>query len=158
MQREVLAEAAETLWAPNWLQREAEAEAGLEAADAGSDEEARRVAGWHAALLRGCGRRRLGFDEDREDDSYWGDPIKVLHHVRGSGEELAKQGGCEQVQELGLRCSGVKAQQLTEVLPGFTRLKTLDLSHNQLGAADASAIASVLKTMQISSLECVAQP
>ena len=116
------------------------------------------LARWHAALLRGCGRWRLGFRELRKDDSYWGDPIKVLHHVTGSGEELAKQGGCEQVQELGLRCSGVKAQQLTEVLPGFTRLKTLDLSHNQLGAADASAIASVLKTMQISSLKCVAQP
>ena len=123
------------------------------------------LARWHAALLRGCGRRRLGFDEDREDDSYWGNPIKVLHHLKGSGEELAKQGGCEQVQELCLRDAGdVEAQQLTEVLSGFTRLKTLDLgieqpvSSNQLGAAGASAIASVLKTMQISILECVAQP
>ena len=47
---------------------------------------------------------------------------------------------------------------MKEVLPGFTRLRTLDLTMSQLGAAGASAIASVLKTMQISSLECVAQP
>ena len=48
--------------------------------------------------------------------------------------------------------------QLKEVLPRFTRLKALDLSRNALGAAAASAIASLLKTTQISSLKCAAQP
>ena len=58
----------------------------------------------------------------------------------------------------GLDWGEAEARQLKEVLPRFTRLKALDLSRNALGAAGASAIASLLKTMQISSLECVAQP
>ena len=29
--------------------------------------------GWHAGLLQRCGRRILGWDEEREDDSYWGE-------------------------------------------------------------------------------------
>ena len=47
-----------------------------------------------------------------------------------------------------------EAKQLEGVLPHFTQLKTLDLSSNKLGAAGASAIASLLKTTQISSLKC----
>ena len=47
---------------------------------------------------------------------------------------------------------------MKEVLPRFTRLKALDLSRNKLGATGASAIASLLKTMQISSLKRAAQP
>ena len=58
----------------------------------------------------------------------------------------------------GLSWGEKEAQQLKEVLPRFTRLKALDLSRNALGAAGASAIASLLKTTQISSLKCAAQP
>ena len=58
----------------------------------------------------------------------------------------------------GLSWGEKEAQQLKEVLPRFTRLKALDLSRNALGAARASAIASLLKTTQISSLKCAAQP
>ena len=62
----------------------------------------------------------------------------------------------------GLGWGEKEAQQLKEVLPRFTRLKTLDLTDNKLGAAGASAIASLLKTtqlgVQISSLKCAAQP
>merc|ERR1711939_617580 len=52
----------------------------------------------------------------------------------------------------GLGWGEAEAKQLTVVLPHFTQLKTLDLSSNKLGAAGASAIASLLKTTQISSL------
>ena len=58
----------------------------------------------------------------------------------------------------GLDWGEAEARQLKEVLPHFTRLKALDLSENKLGAAGASAIASLLKTIQISSLKCAAQP
>ena len=58
----------------------------------------------------------------------------------------------------GLDWGEAEARQLKEVLPRFTRLKALDLSNNKLGAAGASAIASLLKTIQISSLKCAAQP
>ena len=58
----------------------------------------------------------------------------------------------------GLGWAEAEARQLKEVLPRFTRLKALDLSDNALGAAGASAIVSLLKTMQISSLKCAAQP
>ena len=58
----------------------------------------------------------------------------------------------------GLDWGEAEARQLKEVLPRFTRLKALDLSRNKLGAAGASAIASLLKTMQISSLKRAAQP
>ena len=58
----------------------------------------------------------------------------------------------------GLDWGEVEAQQLKEVLPRFTQLKALDLSDNKLGATGASAIASLLKTMQISSLKRAAQP
>ena len=62
----------------------------------------------------------------------------------------------------GLGWGEKEAQQLKEVLPRFTRLKTLDLTDNKLGAAGALAIASLLKTtqlgVQISSLKCAAQP
>ena len=58
----------------------------------------------------------------------------------------------------GLGWGEAEARQLQEVLPRFTRFKALDLSRNKLGAAGASAIASLLKTMQISSLKRAAQP
>ena len=58
----------------------------------------------------------------------------------------------------GLGWAEAEARQLKEVLPRFTRLKALDLSDNALGAAGTSAIVSLLKTMQISSLKCAAQP
>ena len=58
----------------------------------------------------------------------------------------------------GLGWGKAEARQLKEVLPRFTRLKALDLSRNKLGATGASAIASLLKTMQISSLKRAAQP
>ena len=32
---------------------------------------------WHAALLRGCGRRKLGENEGTADDAYWGGPALV---------------------------------------------------------------------------------
>ena len=54
----------------------------------------------------------------------------------------------------GLGWGEAEAKQLEVVLPHFTQLKTLDLSENKLGAAGASAIASLLKTTQISSLKC----
>jgi hypothetical protein len=54
----------------------------------------------------------------------------------------------------GLGWGEAEAKQLEVVLPHFTQLKTLDLSRNKLGAAGASAIASLLKTTQISSLKC----
>jgi len=54
----------------------------------------------------------------------------------------------------GLGWGEAEAKQLEVVLPHFTQLKTLDLSTNELGAAGASAIASLLKTTQISSLKC----
>ena len=54
----------------------------------------------------------------------------------------------------GLGWGEAEAKQLEVVLPHFTQLKTLDLSSNKLGAAGASAIASLLKTTQISSLKC----
>ena len=62
----------------------------------------------------------------------------------------------------GLDWGEAEAQQLKEVLPRFTRLKALDLTDNKLGAAGASAIASLLKMtqlgVQISSLKCATQP
>ena len=54
----------------------------------------------------------------------------------------------------GLGWGEAEAKQLEVVLPHFTQLKTLDLSRNKLGAAGASAIASLLKTTQISNLKC----
>ena len=54
----------------------------------------------------------------------------------------------------GLGWGEAEAKQLEVVLPHFTQLKMLDLSRNKLGAAGASAIASLLKTTQISSLKC----
>ena len=54
----------------------------------------------------------------------------------------------------GLGWGEAEAKQLEVVLPHFTQLKTLNLSSNKLGAAGASAIASLLKTTQISSLKC----
>ena len=58
----------------------------------------------------------------------------------------------------GLSWGEAEAQQLKVVLPRFTRLKTLDLSGNKLGAVGASAIAFLLKTTQISSLKCAVEP
>ena len=50
------------------------------------------LARWHAALLRGCGRRVLGSYEHHEgryqkteDDAYWAESRNVFHHLAGGG-------------------------------------------------------------------------
>ena len=78
------------------------------------------LARWHAALLRGCGRRELGKDEGTADDAYWGRDGggNVRHHLRGCGGESTALGG--ELIHLTLRGEG-------------------------LGAEDAKAIAKVLR-------------
>ena len=82
------------------------------------------LARWHAALLRGCGRRKLGEDERTADDAYWGGELthggrgNVMHHLRGCGGESTALGG---------------------------ELTHLTLPRQGLGAEDAKAIAKVLR-------------
>ena len=78
------------------------------------------LARWHAALLRGCGRRKLGEDEGTADDAYWGEPHRrnVLHHLRGCGWEPTALGGV---------------------------LTHLDLNSLHLGPEDGAAVAECLK-------------
>ena len=87
------------------------------------------LARWHAALLRGCGRRKLGGDEGTADDAYWGGNGKgnVMHHLRGCGGESTALGG---------------------------ELTHLNLDGLGLGAEDAKAIAKVMRdNLKLQSLE-----
>ena len=114
------------------------------------------LARWHAALLRGCGRRKLGTDEGTADDAYWGRSCgglpsssgqHHLHHLRGCGWEptalggelthLAFGGG----QRLGDEC--VKA--LSEAIKVSGSLTTLWLNSNHLGPEGGVALAEALK-------------
>ena len=114
------------------------------------------LARWHAALLRGCGRRKLGTDEGTADDAYWGRSCgglpsssgqHHLHHLRGCGWEptalggelthLAFGGG----QRLGDEC--VKA--LSEAIKVSGSLTTLWLNGNHLGPEGGVALAEALK-------------
>ena len=78
------------------------------------------LARWHAALLRGCGRKKLGGDERIADDAYWGYGGRgnVMHHLRGCGGESTALGG---------------------------ELTHLTLWGQGLGAEDAKAVAKVLR-------------
>ena len=78
------------------------------------------LAWWHATLLRGCGRRKLGEDEGTADDAYWGERHRrnVLHHLRGCGWEPTVLGGV---------------------------LTHLDLNNLRLGPEDGAAVAECLK-------------
>ena len=80
------------------------------------------LARWHAALLRGCGRRKLGRDEGTADDAYWGFKGRgnVMHHLRGCGGESTALGG------------------------ELTHLYLSGVGHG-LGAEDAKAVAKVLR-------------
>ena len=85
----------------------------------------------HAALLRGCGRRKLGENEGTADDAYWGGDAgglhqgNVLHHLRGCGWEPSALGGeLTHLRLSGLGAEGVKA--LAEVLRGNSTLQSLE--------------------------------
>jgi len=86
---------------------------------------------WHAALLRGCGRRKLGENEGTADDAYWGRDASglthgnALHHLRGCGWEPSALGGeLTHLRLSGLGAEGVKA--LAEVLRGNLTLQSLE--------------------------------
>ena len=78
------------------------------------------LARWHAALLRGCGRRKLGEDEGTADDAYWGENSQaaLLHHLRGCAWEPTALG---------------------------SELTHLILRHQDLGDEDAKGVADVLR-------------
>ena len=106
------------------------------------------LARWHAALLRGCGRRVLGWrEEGREDDAYWGlsGMSNVLHHLRGRGWEAGALGG--EVTELCLVQVGVDdedAKGLAGMVASSGSLVTLHLEGNNIGDEGAKAIAEAL--------------
>ena len=84
------------------------------------------LARWHAALLRGCGRRKLGGDEGTAGDAYWGeDSAGGLHHLRGCAWEPTALGG--ELTHLKLRRLGAEdVKALTEVLRGHSTLQSLE--------------------------------
>ena len=83
----------------------------------------------HAALLRGCGRRKLGEDESTADDAYWGSNGQgnVMHHVRGCGGESTALGGeLTHLTLSGLRMGAEDAKAVAKVLRGNSTLQSLE--------------------------------
>ena len=76
------------------------------------------LAQWQAGLLQRCGRRKLGVNEGREDDSYWGQDGQrhVLHHLTGC-EPTAFSTEIVEVQLNGLRIRSEGAMELARMLP-----------------------------------------
>ena len=114
------------------------------------------LARWHAALLRGCGRRKLGTDEGTADDAYWGRSCgglpsssgqHHLHHLRGCGWEPTALAG--ELTHLtistgyeGLGDEDVKA--LSEAIKANGSLTSLDLHANHIGDEGCKAVAEAL--------------
>ena len=76
------------------------------------------LAQWQAGLLQRCGRRKLGVNEGRGDDSYWGEDGRrhVLHHLTGC-EPSAISTEIVEVNLSGLRIGSEGAMELARVLP-----------------------------------------
>ena len=111
------------------------------------------LARWHAALLRGCGRRKLGEDqgtaEDRSaDDRYWGRSQlgKVEHHLRGCGWEPTTLDG--ELTHLTLKGEGIDDEDVKALSDAITvsgSLTTLVLFGNTIGTEGGVALAEALK-------------
>ena len=106
------------------------------------------LARWHAVLLRGCRRRRLGDNEGSADDAYWGkSSAGGLHHLRGCGWEPTALAG--ELTHLtistgyeGLGDEDVKA--LSEAIKANGSLTSLDLHANHIGDEGCKAVAEAL--------------
>ena len=112
------------------------------------------LARWHAALLRGCGRRTLGYNygkEREEDDAYWGEAANVLHHMRGCGWAPGALGG--ELTELCLMNQGLgdeDAKGLAAMVKSSGSLHTLILGSimmggNSIGDEGAQALAEAVR-------------
>ena len=117
------------------------------------------LARWHAALLRGCGRRTLGNDEDwdehQDDDNYWNDGGNVLRHMMLCGWAPGALSG--ELMVLYLRnpdwrdVSGLhqlgdeEAKGLATMVKASSSLKFLYLADNCLGDETAKAFAEVIR-------------